>query len=111
MGQDVEAGKGMQQALASLETAYLADRLGRGCRKTRGFVMGQVSSFGAPVAPLVKAPWVSLWRQSWFSEWRCWEGGDGIQPRPFACLRRGAKFVPDSHFLGGDGGGHRIPLK
>lgn len=30
----------MQQALASLETVILADRLGRGCRKTRGFCYG-----------------------------------------------------------------------
>ena len=33
-GLDMEAGKGMQRALASLETVTLPDRLGRGCRKT-----------------------------------------------------------------------------
>lgn len=39
-GLDVEGGKGMQQALASLETVTLADRLGRDVGRQEAFVMG-----------------------------------------------------------------------
>lgn len=52
-GLDVEAGKGMQRALASLETVTLSHGLGWGVDVGRqeAFVMEEVSSFGALVAP------------------------------------------------------------
>lgn len=55
-GLDVEAGKGMQRALTSLETVTLSHSVtplgwGVDVGRQEAFVMEEVSSFGALVAP------------------------------------------------------------
>ena len=87
-GLDVEAEKGMQRALASLETVTLPDRLGRGCRKTRGFCYEVGKFIWGPGGSIKWRHWVRLWRQSWFSGVEM-EGGDGNSARAFCFPEQG----------------------
>lgn len=89
-GLDVEAGKGMQRALASLETVTLSHGLGwgGGCRKTRGFCYGGGKFIWGPGGSKKWRHWVSLWRQSWFSGVEM-EDGDGNSARAFCLPEKG----------------------